>query len=788
MEETSMKKPARLLPILDDRPTHADALDFMPYCDTLVDIIDDPSTRTPLTIGIFGGWGSGKTSLMQMVSNTLREKLGRRNEEALTVWFNAWQYGKEETLWRALLLHVLDALRPPKPEGAGDNRPVGPPAGQESPDPSEEIKAWRDVNLRLDDMQASLYRDVEREEVGELDIDWEQLGKGALKGVVKIGLSYIPGFAFVKDLAEAGSQKTEKWATEVLDAFRREKTRVHLDHVRFLDQFRRRFEALVKEQVTGKGRKLVVFVDDLDRCLPEKAIDVLEAIKLFLDVEGCVFILGLDQDVVERGIKVKYRDFAVDESGEGKSKIPIDGAAYLQKIIQLPFLLPPVEPDDMESFVKSLVPEFQDARCVPVFAKGLREPNPRQVKRVINVFVFLQRLAEKRKLPVTPVCLAKVIVIQHGHPRLYAVLKEQPGLLAELEKYFREEESRMRAAGTREDSMAPRRPMEKEGEEGTPVHPRLADFVQRASLRTLLTMHSPDEQDVNFAGLTPQDLRPYFTLTSRAAPKVPDEEKPPEILEPQMVRVPAGKFEMGTSDEELHWLLENTDWARDWKKERWFDREQPRHTVYLPDFEIGRYPVMNSEYRAFVRDTKHRPPAHWEGDTYPEGTGDHPVVNVSWQDAEAYCDWLSTETDKEYRLPTEAEWEKAACWDEESGKRRRYPWGDEFDSKRANTAEGGPGKTTPVGQHSPAGDSPYGASDMAGNVWEWCQDWYEKHYYKDSPEENPPGPEKGWWRVLRGGSCYTYERFARCASRARSAPVRRDSTVGFRVSASPASP
>jgi formylglycine-generating enzyme required for sulfatase activity/Cdc6-like AAA superfamily ATPase len=793
MEEATEK----VSPILDDRPTDKDALDFSPYRDTLVDIIADPATRTPLTIGIFGGWGSGKTSLMQMVESELKAVLAQRQEEARTVWFNAWQYGKEEALWRALLLHVLDALRPTKPKGATDEELQGLAAAlQDPPDLSEELKAWRDLNRKLDDLQASLYRDVEREEVGGLEIDWGEVAKGTAKGVIKIGLSFIPGVDTVAKLVEAAQKKAgETAADSIIEAFRREKTQIHIEHIRFLEQFRDQFEALVEEQVTEQGQKLVVFVDDLDRCLPEKAIDVLEAIKLFLDVSGCIFVLGLDQEVVARGIKVKYRDFAVEESGEGESQIPIDGVAYLQKIIQLPFLLPPIESEDMESFVETLVPTFPDPCCVPVFAKGLREPNPRQVKRVINVFLFLWRLAAKREsLDVTAGRLSKVIVIQHTHPKLYEVLKEQPGLLAELEEYFREETRRVGVAGEGEDLMGRRRAMEGEGEQRPLVHPRLADFVQRGSLRKLLTLHPAEAEDVNFVGLTPSELRPYFTLTRRAAPEAPAVEAPREVFEPQMVRVPAGEFQMGTSDEEIQWLVENTDWAKEWQEKGYLNREQPQHSVDLSAFEIGRYPVMNSEYRAFVLDTGHRPPSHWEEDTYPNGLGDHPVVNVSWHDAAAYCQWLSEVTGRSYRLPTEAEWEKAAGWDEKAGKRWRYPWGDDFDPGKCNTREGGPGKATPAGQYSRAGDSPYGATDMAGNVWEWTStkwgaDWEKPEYgYPYRPDDGREQREVTEFRVLRGGSWYDHQRSARCAYRIRYDPGYRDYFIGFRVAASPGSP
>ena len=164
-------------------------------------------------------------------------------------------------------------------------------------------------------------------------------------------------------------------------------------------------------------------------------------------------------------------------------------------------------------------------------------------------------------------------------------------------------------------------------------------------------------------------------------------------------------------------------------------------------------------------------------------------MNVSWNDAIAYCKWLSEKTKKNYRLPTEAEWEKAARG--EDG--HIYPWGDDFDSKKANTEESGIGDTSDIGKFSnsdPAlsGDSPYGCADMAGNVWEWCNDWFSKNEYQGragKSVKNPQGPEKGQARVLRGGSFDNYHWNVRCAVRVRLNPGSSNVNWGFRVASSP---
>jgi formylglycine-generating enzyme required for sulfatase activity len=154
------------------------------------------------------------------------------------------------------------------------------------------------------------------------------------------------------------------------------------------------------------------------------------------------------------------------------------------------------------------------------------------------------------------------------------------------------------------------------------------------------------------------------------------------------------------------------------------------------------------------------------------------VVNVAWHDAIAYCRWLSGKTGKTYRLSTEAEWEKAARGTDG----REYPWGDKFDPSKCNTREGGVGTTTPVGTY-PDGASPYGALDMAGNVWEWCQSLYKPYPYrlKDGCEDT----EADGGRVFRGGSWYFGAGHARCACRDWLDPVDFPGSLGFRVVLSP---
>lgn len=698
--------------LLNDLPAHQDALDFDPYVETLADIVSSPKTSTPLTVGVFGSWGSGKPSLLRMIQ-------GKLPETSTSLWFDAWKYDKQEALWRALLLRVLAELR-------------------------EAIRRGRSADIQkdlseLEDLESSLYRTVDREEMGRVQIDWGQLGTGAGQGVVQVALSLVPGGKVFSDLVQGLKGEQAESAVDALAAaIRRERIQVHIDQVQFLEQFQGRFKDLVKKYVIGRGEgegRLVVFVDDLDRCLPEKAVEVLEAIKLFLDVPGCAFVLGLDHQVIAKGIEAKYK-----EPGA------IDGRAYLEKIIQVPFQIPPIEEQDLESFVTGLVPEWPDPECARVFAAALGG-NPRRVKRTVNVFLLLWRLVEARaerlQGKIHPIRLAKVVALQHVAPNLYEILRETPRLLKDLEDHLTSTE-----AG------------EKEGKAEPP--PVLAPFVDRPAVRRLFARRAR-LSEASFTGLTPEDLQPYFTLTRRAEAPLPGLAEPPRaVFEPVMVRIPAGPFLMGSTEEQV-----KEGGAR--------EEETPQRPVELGEYWIGKYPVTNAEYQSFVRESGHPSPLGWNGVDYPSEKGGHPVTHVTWEGCLAYCRWLSGKTGKPYGLPSEAEWEKAA----RGVDGRIYPWGDGFDPKKVNSKEGGAGGTTPVGQYSPAGDSPYGIADAAGNVWEWTRSLYKAYPY--DPQDGRESMDSEGPRVLRGGAFYRGASLLRCALRLRNHASYRYWGFGFRV-------
>lgn len=247
---------------------------------------------------------------------------------------------------------------------------------------------------------------------------------------------------------------------------------------------------------------------------------------------------------------------------------------------------------------------------------------------------------------------------------------------------------------------------------------------------------------------------------------------------PNMVLIPAGEFWMGR----VHfWLVDEIGWV-----ERDRMDNQPAHLVYLDAYYIDKYEISNEEYFRFTEATKHPKPYHWIGARPSEAQEKMPVYNVTWSDAEGYCRWAVK------RLPTEAEWERAARGGLE---KKLFPWGDEIGGQRRRGTEeynvenvkrahvALPNGPAPVGSYPPNG---FGLHDMTGNLWEWVSDWYERNYYSISPERNPRGPDTGVYRVIRGGSWSdSDERILSVHYRNYTDASVRTPTIGFRCAKSP---
>ena len=350
----------RVMELFDDNPTTEDALGFGEVAEVLVEVITN--ARRPLTLGVFGGWGSGKTSLMRMV----QKRLSTVDAQVKTVWFNAWKYDRKEAIWNALIQTIFLAMK-------SDLSSV----------PETRRKEFLDHLLRV--------------------------SKELAKYAAKVGTRFVPGNIVREEDVDAVLEALSSGADDRL--------------FEFVNHFEAEFDHLVTEYV-GEHGYLVVFIDDLDRCLPENAIEVLEALKLYLDRGDCIFVVGVEPAVIEEAIRARYKDNAV-----------LSPAEYLEKIVQIPFVLPRVRTESALALTGRVIggqhlnPRQREslARLVRV---GMAR-NPRRIKRFVNAFVIASSSAGELP-PEEQLILAKLLVIRAGFPGFYRQLAQDPRLIEKL--------------------------------------------------------------------------------------------------------------------------------------------------------------------------------------------------------------------------------------------------------------------------------------------------------------------------------------------------------------------
>ncbi|GAB4162601.1 MAG: hypothetical protein Fur0021_36960 [Candidatus Promineifilaceae bacterium] len=305
-----------------DSATDRDLLRYQDFRDALYDIITQ--AETPLTVGVFGPWGSGKTSLMQMLRRQLEDKRLRR-----TVWFTAWKYDHQDALWRAFILRVLDALYPREDEPKGAPREERPILA--NPNAQEQ----RLIAL-LQRLEESVYQVVEWSEIGERAINWWQfIGNTTKAGVETAAALGTAGlFPQLKKLV-GGDDTPASEIQKAAAALSRETREYHRHQLFHMEQFEATFkEAVQLLDEDGMGR-LIVFVDDLDRCLPEKAVEVLEAIKLFLEAPGVVFVLAWIRLSFGRGLKPAMARCCATQGGSDLN-CPFVATAICRKLCKFP--------------------------------------------------------------------------------------------------------------------------------------------------------------------------------------------------------------------------------------------------------------------------------------------------------------------------------------------------------------------------------------------------------------------------------------------------------------------
>lgn len=644
---------------------------FKSYITTLGRLIANRENETPLVIGIYGQWGSGKTTLMRNIQAYLKKKKnfpGGHYRRCKSVWFQPWKYDKEEEILAALIEEIFRTMR------------------------------------RNDFFQACK---------GKIEKLAQGVNKIKITGAVTKLLTGIDVSEFFDELPYKGK-------------------------IGFYDIFQDFFDDLVWTYLNWRGKKspsekpddrkaaLVIFIDDLDRCPRERIKKVLETVKLFMDRQGCIFVIGASRDIVKKALEKDYG---------------ADAEYFMEKMVQVTFNLPYIPEGEFKAFVakrrKDIPAEF--AAHLPLILPAMRH-NPRRLKRFINDMNLQHGLLKNSQIDIDYKLVLLWSIIGYSYPSLMRDIVETRGA------FLFDFQARLRKSGIVKTLAAPKR-WEPTEEILTTFPAPLREYVNDRNLIKVVTeFECKDEQLLEL-------------MTIREAVRSPEPPAKEDDLKAHrsigtLVRVPAGKFIYGDPGKE---------------------------SEIEKDYEIGVYPVTHREYTEFIHgggyqnnecwseggvkwrdENRITLPQYWDDERFNDP--EQPVVGVSWYEAAAYCQWLSLKTGNTFHLPTEEEWEKAARGTDGL----QYPWGNEWDPRKCNSKESGIGKTTRVTLYL-GGVSPCGCFDMAGNVWEWC-DSLNCKCDADC--------------FFRGGSWNDNSSVCRSFRRSNGHPSRRRLGIGFRLAKS----
>ncbi|ELP54041.1 hypothetical protein O53_2854 [Microcystis aeruginosa TAIHU98] len=828
---------------VSDQATNNDALGFEPYVIAIAEFLLHEQTQPPLTLSVEGEWGSGKSSFMKMLEEYLRKKGGR------TVWFNAWRHDKAESVWAAFALSFIKQISTPK----------------NWRDLPRIILGYFKLQLLRFNLEKGLFELIKAfpliifvicasiaipfiliiygvEGINELigpttsqDVFWSKINS-VFKLLFTAGGVTLSGagiFAGIKSLLRNFQRLLQNPKNNLIKYI---EAPDYKKQSAFVEEFHEDFAKIVDAYI-GNDR-VYVFIDDLDRCEHPKSADLMQAINLMIaDDPSVVFILGMDREKVAASLAVKYENilkYLPSETTEidpdilarrSANKGLAYGYTFIEKFVQLPFLVPQPSQSDFEHFLTQLAtstpPNLQPAKPHFTFfqsfwgkfklalpqrnnsQKHLTSPtsnqtsdlknlsldnpsieseqtekqkaraavikrleaiqvnnfdrdsptvrnvimmvapaldyNPRRIKHFINVFrlkvyianetgLFFEERDENDNLldpSLTFEQLGKFTAIILKWPLLLSDLENDKQILAKLEKIARgelyKEEESIRYWGSHTKLKA----LMAYGHEKSAANSKFS--LAEVNVDKLLQV-SP-----KIIRQTETVILPNFNL--------------------EMVDIPAGKFNMGSNE---------------------YEDEKPIHEVIVPAFQIGKYPITQAQYQAVMGYN----PSRFSGN--PQ----NPVESVTWFNAQAFCEKLSQLTGKNYRLPTETEWEYAC----RAGTETLFSFGDDkeqlgdygwFDGNSNNT-------THPVGEKRP---NPWGIYDMHGNVWEWCADQHHENYV-NKPDNIRKNGSLAWLDsditnqssiIRRGGSWYRDPLACSSAYRGRSVAAIRNNDLGFRV-------
>ncbi|MEM9887657.1 MAG: P-loop NTPase fold protein [Bacteroidota bacterium] len=337
-----------------------DKLHFKPLAETLAEIVEH--SKPPLTIGIYGEWGAGKTSLMRMSKSVLEQK-----QHYKIIWFDAWKFDKTDNLKTALISVILKAIEKD--------------ATAEAAIKHKAKKLFKDVN-------------------------WVGLGVKTLQFVSPfvnpLLAAAIPALQELIPKNKDGEADIKEIKHD-LKSFHNSESEKRIE---LIEEFHKNYKELVDDYLGEQGR-MVIYIDDLDRCMPDKALDIFEVIKLFLNVDKSIFIIGMNKKVIANGIEQKY--------GANSSKWSSD---YLDKVIQIPFRLPPIERNIIEDdFISKLNVSPGVKNSIEIIADSV--DNPRTIKRLLNNYEIYRILSKKRGIKIEEMILAKIIVLEFRWRRFF---------------------------------------------------------------------------------------------------------------------------------------------------------------------------------------------------------------------------------------------------------------------------------------------------------------------------------------------------------------------------------
>jgi hypothetical protein len=749
----------------------------------------------PLTVGLFGEWGSGKTHLLKLIENKVNEFQADSKDETfpqitIPVFFNAWRFEKEEHLIIPLFQTMLAQI-------------------ESYEHLSTDKKVQQVLNKGKQQFEFLLYS---LKKGFKVPTNLKSTVASLLAGDLSAISEFIDTDKIFKEFEKQNNDLNhEAKLQKLLESNHIES--VYMNIPQYIE----------KISVNNKF-SFIFLIDDLDRCLPENTLKMLESIKLFLDVPSCAFVLAIDDDVVERGVEHHYRDYLKDRV---RHELPITGHEYLEKMVQLPFRIPVIGTENIldylsfhyrDKFETLLDEKKSEMSHKAVEVKELEEqkaqssktdeilkffaqtipPKPRKIKRTVMLFETKVALLKQINLERRDKLIAKITLLElfapkllrfiqnNGYERMYNRLVQFKTLkqkeheeerlisLADVE-LIREHIRDEKVAYTTKEQQDYLKLMNivSESRSSRMVFDLDAIFDKyetEEDLKLNIEMHQVKKRKIEekkeeskVTKLSTISLEKLFRENDVAS--WGDAFKDNELL---------AKGEALLSKEELKLIIDmakekeafrkNPEWmgivAKYVSDEQYVELLKALYHYRFADingqFQMGIYQVTFAEYDRYceVKNIKKPKDEEW-------GRGKRPVIYVSWEDATAYAKWLTEVLEVEYRLPTEDEW-YLAC---NNGKNSQWHFGNDKNELKEYAWYGGnsEAKTHPVGLKKPNG---FGLYDMHGNVWEWCEDWYDKEKKK---------------KVVRGGSWDDVDNVTRSAFRYRNDPTIRINSVGFRL-------